>query len=134
MTPWSRRSFLASAGTLATAGGAGAAAGADGETREVPLLHTYIAGAERSVVREVARRLAPGAPLRLMREPENDYDTRAVAVWTQDGRKLGYVPRIDNQALANLMDAGLAPRASVAQIRTVTTRPDIRIDVRLSVG
>ena len=67
MTPWTRRSFLASAGTLATVGGVGAAAGADGETREVPLMRANVAGAERRVVREVARRLAPGAPLRLMR-------------------------------------------------------------------
>ena len=134
MTGWSRRSFITSTGILAAAGGTGAAAAVKGEPREVPLLHTYVAGAERRVVREVAQDLRPGAPLRLMREPENDYDTRAVSVWTQDGRKLGYVPRIDNQPLANLMDAGLALRASVGSLGADTPRPDIRIEVNLPVG
>lgn len=100
MSIWSRRSFLASAGTLATAGGAGATAAARADTAEIPLLSTYV-------------------------------DARAIAVLTRDGAKLGYIPRVQNQAVANLMDAGLTPRAAVASARTDTSRPDIRIEVSL---
>lgn len=132
MSGWSRRSFLASAGTLAMAGGAGATVIDGGEPRRVPLLKTYVAGAERRVMREVESALKPGAELQLMREPENDYDSRAIAVLIEDGRKLGYIPRVENQAVANLMDAGLSPRATVATVRADASRPDIRIDVSLS--
>ena len=47
-----------------------------------------------------------------MREPQNDY-VGAVTVWTEEGAKLGYVPRIDNQPLTNLLDAGMALRTVV---------------------
>lgn len=135
MTGWSRRSFIASTGMLAAAGGTGAAAAVEtGEGAEVPLLRTYVAGAERRVVREAAGDLRSGAPLRLMREPENDYDSRAVSVWTQTGTKLGYVPRIDNQPLANLLDAGLALHASVGSVGLDRSRPEVGVEVSLPVG
>ena len=43
---------------------------------------------------------------------ENDWDGRAVSVWTRSGEKLGYVPRVDTKALANLMDAGFRVSAT----------------------
>ncbi|WP_375263181.1 HIRAN domain-containing protein [Palleronia sp.] len=131
MTAWTRRGFIASGGVAAASGAGMAAAASDGVTaREVPLLHTYVAGAER----RAARALRAGAPLRLVREPENDYDPRAVAVWTVEGDTLGYVPRIDNQSLANLMDAGLAPRAHVGSVAADRSRPDIRVEVNLAIS
>jgi hypothetical protein len=133
MNAWSRRSFIAAAGTLAAAGGAGAATSARGAGGEVLFLRTYVTGAERRVVRDASRELSPGAPLRLLREPENDYDARAVAVWTPDGTKVGYVPRIDNQGLANLMDAGIVPRATVGSVCAHASRPDLRIEVSLRI-
>jgi hypothetical protein len=39
------------------------------------------------------RALAPGTPVALVREPNNPYDPRAVAVHTLAGASLGYVPR-----------------------------------------
>ncbi|SFG25880.1 HIRAN domain-containing protein [Palleronia marisminoris] len=66
-----------------------------------------------------------------MREHQNDDDARAVAVWTQDGTKLGYVPRIDNQPLTKVMDAGLALRAVVGSDGPDRPRPDIRVEVTL---
>lgn len=134
MTAWSRRAFVAGAGTLAVTGGAGIATEAAGAGREVPLLRTYVVGADRRVVRAVARELRRGMPLRLLREPDNDYDARAVAVWTESGTKVGYVPRIDNQVLANLMDAGILPRASVQSVGDDLPRPDIKIAISLRVA
>lgn len=41
----------------------------------------------------------------LVREPDNRYDDRAVRVDWQ-GYKLGYIPRLDNAAMSQLMDRG----------------------------
>lgn len=49
--------------------------------------------------------LAVGQPLQLVREPDNRHDDRAVRVEWQ-GRKLGYIPRLDNAAVSQLLDRG----------------------------
>ena len=49
----------------------------------------------------------PGAPVRLVREPENAYDGNAVAVYAERGRKpAGYVNRQNAARLAKRLDAG----------------------------
>jgi hypothetical protein len=51
--------------------------------------------------------LRVGDTLELVREPENRHDAQAVAVavaW--NGHKLGYVPRAENTAVAQMMDRG----------------------------
>ncbi|WP_375257421.1 HIRAN domain-containing protein [Citreimonas sp.] len=94
-------------------------------------MRTYVAGTNRPEVRGKVHALKPGAPLRLLREPHNDYDARAVSVWAEDDTRLGCVPRVDNQALANLMDAGLAPRAIVSGVRPDPLRPELRVEITL---
>jgi hypothetical protein len=82
---------------------------AEAPRRTVPpvlLLRRPIAGLPYYDYARLAGMLAGGAPLALRREPENPYDRRAIAVLTQGGAKLGYVPRVDNAVLASLMDAG----------------------------
>lgn len=68
-----------------------------------------------------------GDPVALRREPGNRYDSRAIEVFASDGRKLGYVARIDNSALARLMDAGEIVQARIARLDKPSL--DIRIDV-----
>ena len=58
--------------------------------------------------------LVPGTALDLVREPENAFDPLAVRVEWQ-GRKLGYVPRAQNAALAWAMDRGDPVEARVAR-------------------
>ncbi|MFM9971438.1 MAG: HIRAN domain-containing protein [Burkholderiales bacterium] len=53
----------------------------------------------------VAANLLPGTALDLIREADNPYDANAIRVEWQ-GRKLGYVPRLRNAALAWAMDRG----------------------------
>lgn len=51
-----------------------------------------------------------------MREPQNPYDPRAVRVdWR--GHKLGYVPRIENTAVAQMLDRGERLTARILQLR-----------------
>jgi len=55
-----------------------------------------------------------GDELALVREPDNAFDANAVRVeWR--GRKLGYVPRRDNAALAWALDRGDTLRARVSR-------------------
>lgn len=56
-----------------------------------------------------------GERLQLVREPANPHDPRAVRVdWR--GRKIGYVPRASNGAIAQLMDAGRMPEARIRAV------------------
>lgn len=49
--------------------------------------------------------LRVGQPLQLRREPENARDSRVVRVeW--NGRKLGYLPRVENAAVSQMLDRG----------------------------
>ena len=50
--------------------------------------------------------LSIGDRLVLVREPNNAYDEKAIAVKTCLGDSLGYVPRVNNLILSRLMDAG----------------------------
>ena len=74
-----------------------------------------LAGFRHASAAEVWPELKPGDELALVREAENTFDANAVRVeWR--GRKLGYVPRRDNAALAWALDRGDALRARISRI------------------
>jgi hypothetical protein len=57
-----------------------------------------------------------GDRLTLTREADNRHDRNAVRVdW--NGEKLGYVPRAENRAVAQALDAGEALEARVSALR-----------------
>jgi hypothetical protein len=74
--------------------------------REIMLIECHIAGTSHRNVKEVEPELAPGAFLVLKREPDNAHDKLAIMIFNESGHHLGYVPRVKNEALARLMDAG----------------------------
>lgn len=51
--------------------------------------------------------LQHGDPLVFVREPHNRFDPKAIAIYTQGGIKLGYMPRHLNNYFALLLDAGI---------------------------
>jgi hypothetical protein len=57
--------------------------------------------------------LAPGVELVVFRERANPHDPLAVTLRTDDGYKLGYVPRGENRVVAALLDQGMRIRAQV---------------------
>lgn len=61
-------------------------------------------------------KLREGDALSLIREPDNTHDKNAVRVEWQ-GQKLGYLPRIQNQAVAAAMDSGEHVDARIAKLR-----------------
>jgi len=78
----------------------------DWQPREGVLWRGGIAGFAYAQGEQVRMRLACGDALRLVREPGNPHDPRAVRVeWS--GYRLGYVPRRDNAGIAAALDAGL---------------------------
>jgi hypothetical protein len=78
--------------------------------------------------------LKPGHPLRLLRERTNPHDPRAVAVYWLDAH-LGYLPRGENAAAAQLLDQG---RYLVGRIVQLQESPDpwqrIGLEVYLEVA
>jgi hypothetical protein len=70
------------------------------------------------------RSLMPGTELLLFREPENEVDPWAVAVYAVSGQKLGYVPHFKNEMLARLMDCGKVFRAYIDEPSTSLDVPN----------
>ena len=71
-----------------------------------------VAGFEYHQGKEIWKKLQINHKLRLVREKSNDYDERAVAVfWQQE--KLGYVPRIENTAIAQMLDRNVSVTAKI---------------------
>ena len=90
-------------------------------SHELHLLHTRINGSRYvENIEQLARALREGDSVRLVLEPENPYDERAIRVDTMDGDKLGYIPRRANEILFNLMNAGKHVYAVVADVNIGT--------------
>ena len=85
-----------------------------------------LAGFRYHAAAEVWDELRVGDRLELARERDNPYDANAVSVsWR--GRKLGYVPRYENAALAWGLDRG-APLAARISRLAPEARPSRRLE------
>lgn len=60
--------------------------------------------------------LRAGDRLELVREPDNPYDANAVRIeWR--GHMLGYLPRLDNAAVARQLDRGALLEARISRVQ-----------------
>ena len=74
-----------------------------------------LAGFRHHAAADLWQELRVGDPLDLAREADNPYDANAVSLsWR--GRKLGYVPRRENAALAWGLDRGEALKARISRL------------------
>jgi hypothetical protein len=80
---------------------------------EIFLSFTDIAGTRYVDNQNVFKRLEKNDPLLLEREADNEYDSNAIKVLTMDGKKLGYIPKRDNDIFCKLMDVGKILHARV---------------------
>jgi hypothetical protein len=71
-----------------------------------------LAGFRHHAGAEVWNELRVGDALALVRESANPHDPNAVSLWWR-GRKLGYVPRTENAAIAWGLDRGEPLRARI---------------------
>ena len=78
--------------------------------------HTKLAGVSFEGRQDVVVRLEPGSTLRLVRQPENEYDANAIAVMDPIGEQVGYLNRRLAAVLAPAMDAGAAWDVSVTDV------------------
>jgi hypothetical protein len=74
--------------------------------KEIFLIECYVAGTNFHNVKEIEPELNIGDFLIFKREPENPYDEYAIAIYTELQKKIGYVPKDNNEILARLMDSG----------------------------
>ena len=116
---------LAPAAALAARGAAATAA----LERRAPvrLLFTRVNGEHYYDAAAAVTMLTPGDRVTLRREPDNPYDRRAIEVIDAAGQKLGYVARIDNSALARMIDAGERFEARIARLDRRLL--DIRLEI-----
>jgi hypothetical protein len=73
---------------------------------EIMLVECQVAGTSFRDLEAIDPGLTAGTLLPLKREPGNAHDPLAIMILTESGHHLGYVPRVKNEALARLMDAG----------------------------
>ena len=93
-------------------------------------LDTTIAGAhyaEREAGADLSK-LELGALLVLVREPSNQFDANAIRL-DHMTQKYGYIPAVQAQWLAKLLDAGLIARAQVDHVDIVAHKVSIQLQV-----
>ena len=83
--------------------------------KEIHLFDSYIAGTTHLKDKSVLDAIHVGNMLSLQRE-DNKFDSNAILILYEDGRKLGYVPEKDNIIFARLMDAGKLLKAKITKI------------------
>lgn len=71
---------------------------------KIYLLQFFVRGFRFTEATHLVHQLKAGQLLHLEREPANQYDQYAIALYSDDW-KIGYVPRESNEVLARLMDA-----------------------------
>lgn len=124
-----RRRFFISLAALAAAPLAVARPTEPAATRRILLQESPLAGFQYHEGERLWPHLREGQPLTLIREPDNPRDPRAVRVdWR--GRKLGYLPRVENAAVSQLLDRGERIAARIARLRE-TPDPWARIGLVL---
>jgi len=86
------------------------------QTRAILLQTSPVAGFQYHAGETLWPLLHEGQALDLVREPHNPYDKKAIRVdW--NGSKLGYVPRLENHAVAQLLDRGEKLSARIVALK-----------------
>lgn len=103
------------------------------EQKETFLLECHVAGTSHvdDVIGKTAE-IAKDSVLLLRREPGNAYDHDAIAIYTAEENRIGYVPQKHNPVLAKLLDGGKKLIGKVTQKEIEENWVKMRIGVYLS--
>lgn len=76
-------------------------------SQETFLMETHVAGTSHidDIVEKTAS-IAEGDVLTLQLDPANKYDQLAIAIYSAEKERLGWVPQRKNEVISRLMDAG----------------------------
>ena len=99
-------------------------------TREIYLFDTYVAGTTHLSDQSVLTEIQVGDKLSLQRE-NNKFDEKAILIFTENKKKLGYIPKKDNVIFSRLMDAGKLLSAKIREINKKGSFIEINIDIYL---
>ena len=83
--------------------------------KEIHLFDSFVAGTSHLEDKSVLENLNVGDILSLQRE-DNKFDSNAILILNEAGKKIGYVPEKDNLIFARLMDAGKLLKAKITGI------------------
>ena len=100
------------------------------EDRSVLIQESPIAGFQFHRGDKIWQSLGVGEELTLVRESSNTHDPDAVALYFHED-KLGYVPRGDNRAIAQMLDRGESLEARISKL-LVEEDPWERIRITIS--
>ena len=98
--------------------------------KEIHLFDSYVAGTTHLNDKTVLEQIKEGDMLSLQRE-DNKYDSNAILILNEDGKKLGYVPEKDNIIFARLMDAGKLLKAKISKITQKGSFTQISVGIYL---
>ncbi|MDA3936759.1 MAG: single-stranded-DNA-specific exonuclease RecJ [Actinomycetota bacterium] len=84
--------------------------------QDAPSFHTKLAGVTFEGRQDVVAGLEPGAPLRLQRQPDNQYDANACGLHDSRGVQVGFLNRRLAAVLAPVMDAGVEYDVEVTEV------------------
>jgi len=93
----------------------GAASARADNAAEIVVQVSLAAGLRHHEAKAVWDQMQVGDALTLVREPDNPYDARAVRVEWQ-GHKLGYIPRVENEAVPRQLDRGNPLQARLTRL------------------
>ena len=108
-----RRSFIQA--LLGAIGVAAAGRHAQASRPAILLQESQVAGFQYYRGETIWPALRVGQKLKLVREPANAFDRDAVAVYCH-GDKLGFVPQLENRAIAQMLDRGEQLDAQIAEL------------------
>ncbi len=96
--------------------------------------HTKLAGVTFEGRQDVVARLEPGEPLRLVRQPDNEYDPNACALFDPRGAQVGFFNRRLAEALAPAIDTGAAYDVTVTDVTGGDGDKGLGVNVLVSRG
>ncbi len=98
--------------------------------KEIHLFDSYVAGTTHLDDKSVLEQIKEGDMLSLQRE-DNKFDSNAILILNEEGKKLGYVPEKDNIIFARLMDAGKLLKAKISKITQKGSFTQISVGIYL---
>ncbi len=129
-----RRSFLTTLPALAFLSWLAPKVRAAPKPRTIQIQESPLAGFQYHGGKRVWEEMRNGDPLDLVREPNNPYDRQAVALYWNNV-KLGYVPRGENTAVAQMLDRGERLKARIVRLQESPNpwrRVRFRVDCELT--
>lgn len=125
----SRRKLFGHIGSLIGLGLLSGSVSSQPRRSKLEILDSRIAGFHHHNGHKVYYQMQSGDPLSAVREPTNKYDANAIALYWQQV-KIGYVPKVNNRALAKLIDEGKRIEVRVSEFEDEEYEP-IRFVVRV---